>query len=159
MLNRAILRRLLARPGWRSLSLAGLFGGIVGLGGLTFVYAEGFSYLSNDPGACANCHVMREVYDAWNHGSHKAVATCNSCHVPHTFPLNYLIKALNGWNHSVAFTLENFPEPIRITALNRAVVLHNCFDCHGDMVIAMGAEHSDEPTDCLRCHAGVGHRP
>lgn len=154
-----ILRRVLDRPGWRSLSLAVLFGGIVGLGGFTFFYAEGFSYLSNNPAACANCHVMREVYDAWHHGSHKAVATCNTCHVPHVFPLDYMVKGLNGWNHSVAFTLENFPEPIRITALNRSVALSNCFDCHGDIVTAMGAEHTDEPTDCLRCHAGVGHRP
>jgi cytochrome c nitrite reductase small subunit len=30
-----------------------------GLGAFTFVYARGYSYLSNDPSACANCHIMR----------------------------------------------------------------------------------------------------
>jgi hypothetical protein len=26
----------------------------------TFVYAKGYSYLTNDPGACANCHIMAD---------------------------------------------------------------------------------------------------
>ena len=59
-----------------------LAGGIVGLGGFTFKYGQGFSYLSDDPKACANCHIMQSVYDRWNHGTHKAVATCNDCHTP-----------------------------------------------------------------------------
>ncbi len=49
----------------RMLMLAGLVaaviaGAAIGLGLYTFVYARGASYLGNDPGACANCHVMRE---------------------------------------------------------------------------------------------------
>lgn len=79
--------------------VAGLLGGIVGLGGFTFTYAEGFSYFSDDPQACINCHVMREVFEGWNHSSHKAVAVCNDCHIPHTFPAKYIMRGLNGWNH------------------------------------------------------------
>ena len=30
----------------------------IGLGSYTFVYARGYSYLTNDPAACANCHIM-----------------------------------------------------------------------------------------------------
>ncbi len=145
-------------PFWLWLLLAGLVGGIIGLGGYTFIYAEGASYLSDDPSACINCHVMQEVYDGWNRGSHKAVATCNDCHTPHTFPGKYIIKGINGWNHSVAFTLNNFPEPIQITPLNHAVALENCLYCHGAMVVAISHEGSTEPTDCLRCHAEVGHK-
>ena len=33
-------------------------GTAAGIGSYTFVYAKGASYLSNDPNACANCHVM-----------------------------------------------------------------------------------------------------
>ena len=33
-----------------------------GIGLYTFAYAKGWSYLSDDPAACANCHVMREQY-------------------------------------------------------------------------------------------------
>ena len=58
-------------------------GVLIGLAGYTFQYAEGTAYLSNDPKACANCHIMREQYDGWQKGSHHAVATCNDCHTPH----------------------------------------------------------------------------
>jgi cytochrome c nitrite reductase small subunit len=134
-----------------------LLGGIVGMGGFTFSYAEGLSYFSNDPQACVNCHVMRDVYDGWNHSSHKAVAVCNDCHIPHTFPAKYIMKGLNGWNHSRAFTTGDFPEPIRITPLNRAVLLHNCIYCHGDLVSEISHADSKDPTDCVICHSGVGH--
>ncbi len=54
-------RLLSAFPLWIWIALAGLFGGVAGLGGFTFTYAQGFSYLSNDPQACVNCHIMREL--------------------------------------------------------------------------------------------------
>jgi cytochrome c nitrite reductase small subunit len=138
--------------------LSGLFGGILGLGAFTFVYAEGFSYVSDDPAACVNCHVMRDVYEGWNRGSHKAFAACNDCHTPHRFPDKYLVKGLNGWNHSVAFTTGAFPEPIRITPLNRSVALENCLYCHGEFVSDISHAAGPDPTNCLACHAGVGHR-
>jgi cytochrome c nitrite reductase small subunit len=144
-------------PLWSWLLLAALAGGILGLGGFTFVYAEGGSYFSDNPESCINCHIMRDVFDGWNHGSHKAVATCNDCHTPHTFPDKYIVKGINGWNHSVAFTTGDFPEPIRITNLNRNVAQENCLYCHSDMVVAISHEGGEDPTDCLRCHAGVGH--
>jgi cytochrome c nitrite reductase small subunit len=50
-------------------------GTALGLGGFTFVYAKGYSYLRNDPNACANCHVMRDHLDAYVKSSHRAVAT------------------------------------------------------------------------------------
>ena len=38
------------------------------------------SYLSDDPDACTNCHVMAPQYATWEKGSHGRVATCNDCH-------------------------------------------------------------------------------
>ena len=58
-----------------------------GLGLVTFHYAEGTSYLSADPAACVNCHIMRPQYDAWQKASHHAVATCVDCHDPDTMAL------------------------------------------------------------------------
>ncbi len=141
--------------GW--IVLFALGGGVAGLGGLTFGYASGFSYLSDDPAACANCHVMREVFDGWNHGSHKAVATCNDCHTPHDFVRHWLIKALDGWKHSSAFTTGNFHEPIRITEFDKGIAYENCLRCHGDMTDVMSHRTTADPTDCLHCHTGVGH--
>lgn len=137
--------------------LALLFGGVVGLSLFTASYAEGTSYLSDDPASCRNCHVMNDVYDAWSRGPHHAVATCNDCHIPHDFPATYVVKALNGWNHSVAFTLQDFPEPIRITPLNKTVALGNCLVCHGDLVSLVNHQGQTELEDCTRCHASIGH--
>ena len=38
-------------------------GVLLGLGLFTFIYAEGFSYFTTDPKACANCHIMNPEYD------------------------------------------------------------------------------------------------
>ena len=144
-------------PFWVWIALVGLFGLAAGIGIYTFSYAQGLSYMSNDPKACLNCHVMRDVYEGWNHGSHKAVATCNDCHIPHSLIPKYIAKGLNGWNHSSAFTTGNFPEPIRIKKFNRNVLEHNCINCHGEMVDLISHKDTNEPTDCLKCHSDVGH--
>lgn len=152
-------RHLRAAPFW--ILLSGLLGGLITFGGFTFLYAQGTSYLSDDAKACANCHIMRDVYTAWNHGSHKAVAVCNDCHTPHdSFVTKYAVKAINGFNHSLAFTTGNFPEPIRITAMNRDIAQQNCVFCHGSMTSLINhGTGSQQPVDCLRCHAKVGHEP
>jgi nitrate/TMAO reductase-like tetraheme cytochrome c subunit len=31
---------------------------VVGVGAYTFIYAKGGSYLTDNPAACANCHIM-----------------------------------------------------------------------------------------------------
>jgi cytochrome c nitrite reductase small subunit len=35
-----------------------------GIGGYTFLYAQGASYLTNSPETCANCHLMQGQYDS-----------------------------------------------------------------------------------------------
>ncbi|MEO8348780.1 MAG: cytochrome c nitrite reductase small subunit [Acidobacteriota bacterium] len=135
-----------------------LIGLAVGLGGYTFVYARGGSYLTDDPAACANCHVMREQYDGWIKSSHRSVAVCNDCHTPHTFLAKYATKALNGYQHSLAFTSGKFHEPIRIKARNLAVTERACRGCHRDVVEAIDhAGRTARPISCVRCHDSVGH--
>src|SRR3972149_10611367 len=94
--------------------VATLVGMAIGLGAYTFIYAKGSSYLTNDPAACANCHVMRDHFDAWVKSSHRNVAVCNDCHTPHDLVGKYVTKALNGYNHSMAFTTGRFEEPLKI---------------------------------------------
>ena len=147
----------LVPPLWLMILLGGFAGGFAGLGGFTFHYAQGHSYLSDNPAACVNCHIMREVFEGWNHGSHKAVAACNDCHTPNGFFGHWVMKGINGWKHSRAFTLGGFPEPIRITALDASIARNNCLRCHGEMTSWMDGRNSPDPTDCLRCHAGAGH--
>lgn len=138
--------------------LAGLFCIVLGMGLFTFVYAKGYSYLSDDPAACNNCHVMRDQYDAWRHSVHSRVAGCNDCHTPHDSVVSkYLVKAINGWNHSVAFTFQTYGEVLHIRDFNADVVQGNCLYCHANVVDAIAPHHDDAP-DCMSCHAGIGHR-
>lgn len=140
---------------WLYVLLALALGGAVGLGSFTFVYAEGYSYLRDDPQVCANCHVMYEQYDAWQKSSHKDVASCNDCHTPHDGIVGkYWVKATNGFWHSFYFTTGTFPDPIRIRDHNRKVTESTCRHCHADVADSMGHTSS---LPCTRCHANVGH--
>jgi cytochrome c nitrite reductase small subunit len=143
-------------------------GTLVGAGAFTFVSANGTSYLSNDPSVCVNCHVMREQFDGWQHGSHRQAATCNDCHLPHDNLVNKLfVKASNGYHHSKAFTTGDYPQPIRIKPGNAQVLEANCLRCHVEMTEAITAHGTlGVPSDpnlkadlfgCVRCHGDVGH--
>jgi cytochrome c nitrite reductase small subunit len=133
-------------------------GAAVGIGGYTFLYAKGGSYMTNDPEACANCHIMQEHYDGWLKSSHRSVAVCNDCHTPPGFVPKYLTKASNGFWHSFAFTSGQFPDPMRIKPHNRVIAEQACRKCHGDMVEAMDAWHGEASTvSCIDCHGAVGH--
>ena len=136
-----------------------VLGLLVGVGLYTFVYAQGASYMTNDPAACVNCHVMNEQYDGWLKSSHRAVAVCNDCHAPHTFFGKYATKAINGFWHSFAFTSGRFPDNIQITPRNHRVTESACRSCHDDIVhaIDVGGRTPDEPMSCVRCHGSVGH--
>jgi cytochrome c nitrite reductase small subunit len=136
-----------------------LLGSALGLGAYTFAYAKGWSYLTDDAAACANCHVMREQHDGWTKSSHRSVAVCNDCHVPHDFVGKYYTKARNGFWHSYYFTTGTFPEPIRATARSRDIAEENCQRCHEPVVAAMGtpAHAGARAISCVRCHGSVGH--
>ena len=137
------------------------FGLLLGMGGYTFLYARGASYLTNDPNACANCHIMREQFEGWQRSSHRSVAVCNDCHAPHDFVGKYMTKAEHGFWHSKGFTLQDFHEPIMIRPVNSAVLQNNCVDCHQGIVSAIDthAGHAQKMLDCVHCHREVGHGP
>jgi cytochrome c nitrite reductase small subunit len=139
--------------------VAALLGVTFGLGAYTFAYAKGWSYVTDNSAACANCHIMREQYDGWTKSSHRSVAVCNDCHVPHDFLGKYATKARNGFWHSYYFTTGHFPEPIRATPRSRAIAETNCRRCHEPVVEAMGtpAHAGSRDISCVRCHGSVGH--
>ena len=131
----------------------------MGLGGFAFIYGRGHAYLTNDSRACVQCHVMQEQYDGWNRSTHRAATTCNSCHAPDNLVGKYVSKAINGFNHSVAFTTGKFSEPIRIKEWNLRIAESNCVRCHGNVHGAPPpARGGATPTiSCTRCHNQVGH--
>jgi cytochrome c nitrite reductase small subunit len=170
---------MIPRLGWAIVAAVAL-GIAAGLGAFTFVYAKGASYLSSDAASCANCHIMEEHYAAWLKSSHRNVAKCADCHMPHDVIGKYSAKASNGFWHSLAFTTGRFPDPLQIKPHNRAITERACRDCHGAIVEAMSAGQRgavgptpatadrpaihDGPTvegagelSCIRCHTYVGH--
>jgi cytochrome c nitrite reductase small subunit len=147
-------------PPWTlaGIAFAIVIGLVLGIGGYTFLYAKGASYLTNDPAACANCHIMHEQYDGWSKSSHKAAAACNDCHTPPAFVAKYVTKAANGFWHSFAFTTGWFHEPIQITSRNREVTELACRVCHQVIADAIEGPHQEGATlACIRCHNTVGH--
>jgi len=154
---------------WLPLLVVLLTGTMIGLGGFTFVYAKGYSYMSNDPSVCGNCHIMDDHLAAWNKSSHRDVATCNDCHTPHTLVDKYAVKAKNGFWHSFYFTTGDFPDPLRITEANHEVTEEACRYCHEEITETIdhgpaGASRSSvelpgdpERFTCTRCHRYVGH--
>lgn len=147
-------------PFRRTLLATTLVAGLgLGLGAYTFQYAEGLSYFSTDPRACANCHIMNDEYASWSHGPHHAVAGCADCHLPVDFVPKYLAKASNGYHHSKGFTLQDFHEPIQIKPGNASILQESCLRCHGEFVhdILAGAKTAADAVQCVHCHRGVGH--
>jgi cytochrome c nitrite reductase small subunit len=59
----------------------------------------------------------------------------------------------------MAFTLQNFKEPIEITPRDRVIVQENCLRCHGSFVHAVYASPGPlrHELDCMHCHASAGH--
>jgi cytochrome c nitrite reductase small subunit len=149
---------------WRILMLAVLLGAFAGVGGYTFSYAKGTSYLSSDPSACVNCHIMQRQYDGWQKASHHAVAVCVDCHLPQSFVAKWWAKSENGYRHGKKFTTQRFEEPIVVQAAGQAILQDNCVRCHealvGEMLSAAdapGAAGHGDGIRCVHCHATVGH--
>lgn len=153
--------RVRGLPRWVPVVVVLAVGALGGVGAFTFQYADGLSYFSTDPAACANCHIMQPQYDSWQKASHHSVATCVDCHLPHDFVGKYLAKAENGYHHSAGFTLQNFHEPIRIKPKNQRLLHDNCLGCHDALVhdLVPGDPADADFLSCVHCHADVGHGP
>lgn len=132
-------------------------------------HSEMPSYLSKDPKACINCHVMNTQYTTWQHSAHGvAGVTCVECHLPtDDFFEKYYAKTVDGWNHSVAFTMDTYDHAMKISDYGAERVQENCLSCHNSLasVISANADiyhNFDEPyvengRKCWDCHRSVPH--
>ncbi len=160
----AFLKKIKPPKAWRK-SVSILLGIGMGLGFFMMKEANVVSYLSDEPTACINCHVMNAQYITWDHSSHREVATCNDCHVPHDNVFKkYFFKAKDGLYHASIFTLRQEPEAIVMHEAGQEVVHNNCIRCHKDQVtdpksISWIASHSADRLDrqCWECHREVPH--
>lgn len=148
---------------WRTIqgaTLGILLGAAVGIGAYTFAYAKGWSYMTDDASACANCHIMNQQYSGWLKSPHRAVTTCNSCHTPKNLVGKYATKASNGFWHSFYFTTGLYEDNIQIKPHSLEIVEQACRNCHEEIVGAIEGAHqgvSNQQLSCLRCHKSEGH--
>lgn len=140
----------------------------VGLFAYTVNASKMLSYLSSDPKACINCHTMNSAYATWATGSHKNVATCVDCHLPVGDVVEkYKAKSIDGWNHSVAMTLNTYKNNIRISEDAAERVQANCVRCHTTATSTMASNadkyHSGDEESliagrkCWECHKYTPH--
>lgn len=131
---------------------------IVGLGSTTFVQGQGFSYFSDSPTACLNCHIMHDQYAGWMSSTHHSFTTCNSCHAPENPIFALLVKAENGFNHSWKFTTGVHSDPIQIRPYNKKIALNACLNCHDTLFDqSHHSQYINQGLSCLHCHDNVGH--
>jgi cytochrome c nitrite reductase small subunit len=126
------------------------------------------SYLSKDPKACINCHVMNTQYATWQHSSHARDVTCIECHLPTDGFFNkYIAKARDGFNHTVAFTFDTYDHVMKISDDGASRVQKNCISCHKSLVSTLSGnankyhqfdeENIENGRKCWSCHKEVPH--
>ena len=138
---------------------------ISGLGLYAFRISKAYSYLSDNPKTCVNCHIMAPQFATWSHSAHREVANCNDCHVPHNNVVNkYYFKAKDGLRHATIFTLRREPQVIFIHEEGQEVVQHNCIRCHNNTItnskmLAITDEFQQgfEDRKCWECHRETPH--
>lgn len=143
-----------------------LAGIICGLGAYIIYMSRAYSYLSDDPSACINCHIMTPFYQSWNHSSHAQWASCNDCHVPHDNVFSkYAFKAKDGLYHAAVFTMNAEPNVIRPREASYEVIMNNCIRCHTELntefvktgMIDYADTQKGKGKACWDCHTEVPH--
>ena len=164
-----LIVRLSGLPKPLQVGIYGLAGVALGVALVLVRLANATSYLSDDPQACINCHVMTDAYASWQRGSHGHTAVCIDCHVPHSsFVAKYAYKGQDGLKHSYVFTRRREPQVLGLSARAVPVVQANCIRCHSHQVMMISSvaqpPSAEEPTPpevavpqrhCWDCHQGV----
>lgn len=159
-----LIRFFIPPKGWELPAII-IFGAMLGLFGFAFYTSNASSYLSDKPETCVNCHIMAPEYATWGHSSHREVATCNDCHVPHNNEINkWFFKAKDGMRHAYVFTTRSEPQTIFIKEAGIEVVQNNCVRCHNELVTnskllvqTQVFNNHFEDRLCWECHREVPH--
>ena len=153
------------RGGWKYPAII-ITGAFFGIFIYTFISSRAYSYLSDDPKTCVNCHVMAPYYATWMHSSHGRDVTCNDCHIPQdNIVSKYFVKGLNGYNHAAVFTKRTEDQAMRAIPMNSQAIMNNCIRCHSQLnteFVETGRHSWREMQEiggsaCWDCHRDVPH--
>lgn len=141
-------------------------GVLVGGGGLFLYLLRAHTYLTDDPAACVNCHIMGPYYATWFHSSHGRDATCNDCHVPQeNFVKKWAFKGKDGTRHIAVFVTRGEKQVLRANDQSAQVIMNNCIRCHTQLnteFVSAGRvdfmmSKVGEGKACWDCHRNSGH--
>lgn len=161
-----LTKEILTLPKEFIIPIAIISGVIIGMVCYIAYMARIHSYLSDDPSACVNCHIMTPYYESWRHSSHAPWTNCNDCHVPHDNIIKkYAFKAKDGLYHSAIFTLRMEPVAIRPRDESYEVIMDNCIRCHSSLnssclkntAIKYSETKEGKGKACWDCHREVPH--
>lgn len=154
-------------PSRRSKMIAIILAGMIGGGGVLLLYMlRAHTYLTDDPAACVNCHIMAPYYATWFHSSHSRNATCNDCHVPHENAIKkWTFKGMDGMRHVGVFLLKGEHQVIQALPESAQVIMNNCIRCHTQLnteFVSTGRidymkAQVGEGKACWDCHRDVPH--
>jgi cytochrome c nitrite reductase small subunit len=148
--------RLAGLPRPLQIGIYGLAGVGLGMALVLVRIANATSYLSDDPQACINCHVMTDAYASWQRGSHGQAAVCIDCHVPHgSIFAKYAYKGQDGLKHSYVFTMRREPQVLGLSTRAEPVIQANCVRCHSQQVMMIEAAWRGRPALAPRGHLGL----
>jgi len=110
---------------------------------------------TEQPQFCANCHVMKPMYESAFHSAHREV-TCNDCHAPHDNLVERVIyKGISGTKDAYVYFLGEMPDVIETNARSHAIIDDNCKRCHTDLVAVVGPQPAGKR--CFACHRHTPH--
>ncbi len=150
---------------WRIVAIL-LIGVISGLGLFTVYASRAWSYASDKPETCVNCHIMGTYYATWKHSSHARNTNCNDCHVPHDNVLReYYFHAMDGLRHSTIYTLRGESQTPEAISGSKEVIMENCIRCHTQLnteFVKTGTQtykmiEESKGMACWDCHRNVPH--
>lgn len=165
MKRKTIINRLLPSRKWKIIAIVLL--GVIGGNGMLFLYVlRAHTYLSDDPAACVNCHIMAPYYATWFHSSHSRDATCNDCHVPHENAVKkWVFKGMDGMRHVAVYLAKGESQVLQAIPESSKVIMNNCIRCHTQLnteFVKTGRidymlAQVGEGKACWDCHRDVPH--
>ncbi len=165
MKRKTIINRLLPSRKWKIIAIVLL--GVIGGNGMLFLYVlRAHTYLSDDPAACVNCHIMAPYYATWFHSSHSRDATCNDCHVPHENAVKkWVFKGMDGMRHVAVYLAKGESQVLQAIPESSKVIMNNCIRCHTQLnteFVKTGRidymlTQVGEGKACWDCHRDVPH--
>lgn len=132
---------------------------LLGLLSILSVKLPPLNHLLDGPQFCGSCHFMKPWVDTWYHSSHREVASCGDCHIPHDLVQGAFYKAYTGSRDALETITGQIPESFLISDHGSKVVHKNCLSCHSDLLRIVGDTRKDNGMYCFKCHQNTPHSP